>query len=246
MAKAKMKRFVGIDPGKAGGVAWVDVGSKSMERNAISFKGLTPAEVAESITDVVEDIDDCEVMIEQVNAMPKDAASNAFKFGYSAGMIEGAVIAGRKPYHFVRPAKWQGVLSCRTKGDKAVTRDKAQRLFPGFHLKITNQIADALLISEYCRQAIGNGEPLITSGNGEPLSEPEVPKKRRGRKPKGEMVVLSEKVGKEVTESFLPDEAPKKRRGRPRKVASVENSSNGQTESTPKGKRKKRKASQSV
>jgi Holliday junction resolvasome RuvABC endonuclease subunit len=220
----KMKRFVGIDPGKQGGVAWVDVSNKGVERNAISFKDMTPRDLFETLSDVMDDVDDCTVVIERVGTMPKDSASNAFKFGYSAGMLEAAAVAASKPYHFVVPPKWQKFMKCQTKGDKAVTRKMAQQLFPGFHLRITNQIADAMLICEYCRKV-----------HGETLSEPEAPKKR-GRKPKGEMVVLSEKVGTEVTESFLPDEQPKKRRGRPRKVASVDKAvpSDGQTESTPK------------
>jgi Holliday junction resolvasome RuvABC endonuclease subunit len=226
----KMKRFVGIDPGKQGGVSWVDVSNKGVERNAISFKDMTPRDLFETLSDVMDDVDDCTVVIEKVGTMPKDSASNAFKFGYSAGMLEAAAVAASKPYHFVVPAKWQGFMKCRTKGDKSVTRKMAQQLFPGFHLRITNQIADAMLLCEYCRKV-----------HGETLSEPEAPKKR-GRKPKGEMVVLSEKVGAEKTESFLPDEQPKKRRGRPRKVASVDKAvpSGGQTESTSK-KRRKRK-----
>lgn len=260
----KMKRFVGIDPGKQGGVSWVDVSNKGVARNAISFKDMTPRDLFETLSDVMDDVDDCTVVIERVSARPKDSASNAFKFGYSYGMLEAAAVAGKKPYHFVVPAKWQGYMKCRTKGDKAVTRKMAQQLFPGFHLRITNQIADAMLICEYCRKMHGEAssetvigpkpkapkkrgrKPKVVleryQGGQHDVGEIEAPKKRRGRRPKGEMVILSEKVGKEITESFLPDEAPKKR-GRPRKVASVDKAvpSDGQTESTPK-KRRKRKS----
>jgi Holliday junction resolvasome RuvABC endonuclease subunit len=216
----KMKRFVGIDPGKQGGVSWVDVSNKGVERNAISFKDMTPRDLFETLSDVMDDVDDCTVVIEKVGTMPKDSASNAFKFGYSAGMLEAAAVAAKKPYHFVVPAKWQGFMKCRTKGDKSVTRKMAQQLFPGFHLRITNQIADAMLLCEYCRKV-----------HGETLSEPEVSTevpKKRGRK-------------KKAVASDTPTEASKKR-GRPRKVASVDKAgvSDGQTESTSK-KRRKRK-----
>lgn len=215
----KMKRFVGIDPGKQGGVSWVDVSNKGVERNAISFKDMTPRDLFETLSDVM-DVDDCTVVIEKVGSMPKDSASNAFKFGYSAGMLEAAAVAAKKPYHFVVPAKWQGFMKCRTKGDKSVTRKMAQQLFPGFHLRITNQIADAMLICEYCRKVYNESDLEVT-----PTEAP----KKRGRK-------------KKAVASDTPTEAPKKR-GRPRKVASVDKAvpSDGQTESTPK-KRRKRKS----
>jgi len=40
-------------------------------------------------------------------------------------------------------------MSCRTKGDKNVSKHAAQKLWP--HLKITHRDADARLIAEYGR-----------------------------------------------------------------------------------------------
>lgn len=54
------------------------------------------------------------------------------------------------PFEEVTPAKWQGALGCRSKGDKNVTKRKAQELFP--EVKMTHAIADAYLLAEYCRQ----------------------------------------------------------------------------------------------
>ncbi len=45
--------------------------------------------------------------------------------------------------------RWQKEMGCLTKGDKNVTKRRAQELFPT--LKITHAIADALLIAEYGR-----------------------------------------------------------------------------------------------
>lgn len=207
-----VKRYVGIDPGKQGGIGWIDVNSKSTECYAASFKGMTPREIYELITDVVEDEKDCRVCIEHVHSMPKDSASNAFKFGYGSGMIEASVIAAKKPYEFVVPRKWQGKLRCLTKGDKSITRQRAQQIFPGFDKRITNQIADAMLLAEYCRQV----STTTTPQDDDPMVE--VPrKKRRGRPRKQDMVVVSETVGEEITDTFLPDDPPKRKRGRPRK-----------------------------
>ena len=46
--------------------------------------------------------------------------------------------------------RWQKYLGCLTKGDKNVSKAKAQELFPD--LKITHAIADSLLIAEYGRR----------------------------------------------------------------------------------------------
>ena len=61
-----------------------------------------------------------------------------------------ALIAAGIPFETVTPAKWQGAMGCRTKGDKNVTKRKAQDLFPG--VKVTHAIADALLIAEWGRR----------------------------------------------------------------------------------------------
>jgi hypothetical protein len=54
------------------------------------------------------------------------------------------------PFEEVSPQKWQKAMGCMTKGDKNVSKAKAQQLFP--QLKITHAIADALLIAEYARR----------------------------------------------------------------------------------------------
>ena len=74
----------------------------------------------------------------------------AFTFGQSYGFLRGMLIASEVPFDEVLPVKWMTKLSCRTKGNKNITKAKAQQLFP--ELKITHAIADALLIAEYCRQ----------------------------------------------------------------------------------------------
>jgi len=42
-------------------------------------------------------------------------------------------------------------MGCLTKGDKNVSKRRAQELFPA--LKVTHAIADALLIAEFARRA---------------------------------------------------------------------------------------------
>ena len=75
---------------------------------------------------------------------------SAFTFGNGFGHIEMALTAAAIPFERVRPQVWQKALGCLTKGDKNITKQKAQEMFP--IVKITHAIADALLIAEYNRR----------------------------------------------------------------------------------------------
>ena len=90
------------------------------------------------------------VCLEEVHSMPKQGVASSFKFGRSFGLLEMAIIASRARYNMVTPNKWQTHLRCRTGGDKNVSKQRSQQLFPGFHVTINT--ADAILIAEYCRQ----------------------------------------------------------------------------------------------
>jgi hypothetical protein len=58
-----------------------------------------------------------------------------------------ALTAAGIPFERVRPQAWQKTMGCMSKGDKNVTKSKAQELFPS--MKITHAIADSLLIAKY-------------------------------------------------------------------------------------------------
>ena len=140
--------YIGIDPGKSGGIAWVfDTGAggalpmPATERDVLDLLG----ELA-----INNDPPAAHALIEQVGVMPKQGIVSAFTFGRNVGGLQMALTAARIPFDQVLPAKWQLALQCRTGGDKNVTKRRAQQLFPT--LKVTHAIADALLIAEYCRR----------------------------------------------------------------------------------------------
>tara|TARA_Y100000361_G_scaffold35863_1_gene30292 strand:+ start:1162 stop:1608 length:447 start_codon:yes stop_codon:yes gene_type:complete len=135
--------YLGIDVGKSGGIAIVS------EESYDAWK------IPESERDLWDLLKECKPsikfgMIERVHSSPQMGVRSAFSFGRSYGFLRGMLIALEIPFDEVSPVKWMTKLSCRTKGDKNVTKRKAQQLFPD--LKITHAIADALLIAEYCRQ----------------------------------------------------------------------------------------------
>ena len=132
--------YIGIDSGSNGGVAWTGPDGAGAEKlpelEADVFRllsGLAPDSVA---------------CIERVAAHPKHGSIAGFKLGRSYGFLRGCLTALGIPFIEVAPGKWQRALECLSGGDKAVTRARAQQLFPG--LRCTHAISDALLLAVYC------------------------------------------------------------------------------------------------
>lgn len=138
--------IIGIDPGKSGGVAWVDE------------LGTTP--LAEKMPDTVHELAEllrgivaghgAKCYVEKVASTPQMGVKSAFTFGNGLGHIEGVLAALQIPYEWISPLKWQGALSCKTGGDKNVSKRKALELFPG--VRWSHSTADSALICEYGRR----------------------------------------------------------------------------------------------
>ena len=138
--------FIGVDPGGSGAMAAIDgrgvvvgvVKNNATEHdlwNTISgWAGVFPSTYA---------------VVEAVHSMPKQGVSSTFKFGVSYGFLRGLLTASGVRFSEVSPSVWQTAMRCRTKGDKNVSKARAQQLFPD--VKITHAIADALLLAEYAR-----------------------------------------------------------------------------------------------
>jgi len=144
--------YIGVDPGQSGGIGILNEAGQYVL--SFKFRKQTDADISEmfeSILNLRGTMDECGIfaVLEKVHSMPKQGVASSFKFGSSFGFLRGMLTAHRIPWDFVSPQRWQKALSCQTKGDKNVTKAKAQRLWPD--QKITHAIADALLIAEYCR-----------------------------------------------------------------------------------------------
>ena len=138
---------IGIDPGKSGGIAWIDeTGKACVEKMPDTLKDLW--ELISNISGYygIYKID-CVAYLEQVSSSPGMGVVSAFTFGNGFGHLEMALTAAGIPFERVRPQIWQKAMGCMTKGDKNVSKRKAQELFP--EIKITHATADALLIAKY-------------------------------------------------------------------------------------------------
>lgn len=142
----KITTYIGIDPGLSGGIAVIDEG------NPFAYPmPETERDLFELLENVVYNSGAAPVArIEVVHSSPQMGVKSAFTFGSGYGGLRMALIALKIQFEGVRPQAWQKALGCLTKGDKNVSKRKAQELFPS--LKVTHAIADALLIAEYCRR----------------------------------------------------------------------------------------------
>lgn len=145
----KYEITIGIDPGANGGIAWIDYNGKAcVEKMPDSLQDLW-----ELICDITSypkssiDGRSYKAYIEQVSSSPQMGVVSSFSFGRGYGNLEMALTAAGIPFERVRPQVWQKALGCMTKGDKNVSKRKAQELFPD--RKITHATADALLIAHY-------------------------------------------------------------------------------------------------
>jgi len=136
--------FIGLDPGASGGIAWVNGG----RMEALPW-GETERDTAEQIWSLQAQTPDCFAVIEDCHSMPGQGVSSSFKFGRHLGFLRGCLISLGIPFESVSPSKWQKAMGCMTRGNKNVSKRRAQELFP--HLKITHRVADAVLLAEYCR-----------------------------------------------------------------------------------------------
>lgn len=140
--------FIGVDPGfSSGAIAWISEDGSSYEAHPL--KPLTMADIhvlLQRLAGVSQ-----RAVLERVGARPGQGVSSMFKFGTSLGALQMGLVAAGIRFELVTPSKWQGTLGCRTGGDKKVTRDFAQRLFP--KAKVTHATADALLLAYYASRA---------------------------------------------------------------------------------------------
>lgn len=135
--------FIGIDPGKSGGIAVI-----RSEHEVVTTKldGVTERDVWLWLAQYEPGV----AFIEAVHSSPQMGVKSAFTFGQSLGFLRGVLVASGIRFEAVSPQRWQKAMGCLSQGDKNRTKAKAQELFPW--LKVTHATADALLLAEYAKR----------------------------------------------------------------------------------------------
>lgn len=146
--------FLGIDVGKAGGIAMISY--KNNEENVSCMKFSQDLGEVDSILKVAKEafpLDRIHCLVEHVHAFPKQGVVSMFSFGQNLGQWEGMLTSNEIAYGYVQPKAWMAdyvELGKPKKERKRALLVKAKELFP--NIKVTFNVSDALLISHYCQQ----------------------------------------------------------------------------------------------
>lgn len=143
--------YIGIDPGKAGGYAWIWDGDVRVhpwdDQNFVQDMHMLSLCADKPIA-----------AVEKVGAMSHQGVKSMFSFGKSAGFIEGVLTAYGIGYQLVPPATWKRTFSLIGK-DKKASIETCKKLFPGLDLRRTERCrtesdgeAESLLLAEYARR----------------------------------------------------------------------------------------------
>ena len=145
--------YIGIDPGKNGGIAILSDTIPDVTVRVFSEDELL--HICKTFRKTFNE--DCKCVLEKVNAMPGQGVVSMFNFGQNYGFIQGVLKAYEIPYELVTPQKWKKEFSCTS--DKNTSIEVCKRLFPYVSLKATDRcrkdhdgMAEALLIAEYGRR----------------------------------------------------------------------------------------------
>ena len=147
--------YIGIDPGKNGGIAVIDTFQQSYDVYVFSEEILLKKlyQFSKYKTNSIK------CVLEKVNAMPGQGVVSMFNFGQNYGFIQGVLKAYNIPFELVPPQKWKKEFSVTS--DKNTSIEVAKRLFPQVNLKATERckkdhdgMAEALLMAEYARRKL--------------------------------------------------------------------------------------------
>ena len=163
-------RIIGIDPGLSGAIAVLDNNKvlkiydmPVMAEGKKNKRQINGRQMYNEILSRIEnyDLQNVNVVVEQVSAMPGQGVTSMFNFGQSFGVIKGICAAMQLPIFFVRPAKWKKYFEL-INTQKDASRTKAIEMFPKISSilskKKDSNKADAILIASFYENIIKNNK----------------------------------------------------------------------------------------
>jgi crossover junction endodeoxyribonuclease RuvC len=138
-------RLLAIDPGGKGAIATLDDGGLTAVVDMPTFavkvngKDRTRIDIDGFVRVLIDAGHVSAVVVEGVGPMPRDGAVGAWNFGYSVGLLHGAIAALERPLHLLRPQSWRKLVD--HKGGKDESRMLAKRLWPD-HAALFNRVKD--------------------------------------------------------------------------------------------------------
>lgn len=147
--------ILGIDPGKEGGMAWLD-GSDS---TCFSFKDKSEHEIAREFQKL--SCSGAKAFLEHVHSAPMQGVKSTFSFGRGYGFLRGILVALEIPFEDVSPQLWERQMRVPARGKKTRAQHKqtlkriAQQLYPK-NTDVDLTTCDGLLIAHYGAMKIFN------------------------------------------------------------------------------------------
>ena len=128
---------IGIDPGKNGGFAIIDV--EELALSSVEAYPMDEKSLVDSMRFVSEAFSKNEIRccLERVGAMPEQGVTSMFTFGAGYGFIQGVLTAYGIPYQVVPPQTWKKAFSLNS--NKQTSIEVCQRLFPNISLYRTER-----------------------------------------------------------------------------------------------------------
>lgn len=151
--------FIGIDPGKTGGIAIIsDVQNNHISAIEMPINAKKEIDISEIKTFLNLNITGvCFCCIEKSTAMPKQGVVSMFKYGTTYGKLIAIIEILEISYEEIVPQKWKKEFSLNS--DKRRSIITAQKLFPSMKGQFTTErgrikdgAAEALLLAEYARR----------------------------------------------------------------------------------------------
>lgn len=144
---------IGIDPGKAGGLSLLNVGSQEVQAVKMPQDENDLLEALENFMAI--DAQGLRLaVIEKVASSPQMGVKSAFTFGEGFGLLKGVLAAKRIPREFITPAVWQRALGVpkRAKDESQTVhknrlKQRANEVFP--NNRWTLATCDAALLALY-------------------------------------------------------------------------------------------------
>jgi hypothetical protein len=152
-----MTMIIGVDPGKAGGMAAL-CGGRLLDawRMPLTADGKqVDAHGVRDLLDAIASPNDSVIALEHLHAMPMNGSVASFSLGFSVGVVTGVALGAGYSLRLTRPQEWKRLVGLPPGSDKGASRARASELFPAqrdlWKLVRDDGVAEAALIAEAIR-----------------------------------------------------------------------------------------------
>ena len=150
--KSHSIKYIGIDPGKSGGIAVIDDNHIEVKKCPDSVQ-----DMAFLFALILQETPPLHVlvMIEKVWARPHDGRTSVFTFAGNYGQWQRIIASHDITPHYVAPQVWMREIGCPKKLKKQVRKNYLKALakerFPDLSRKLTLATSDAMMIADYAK-----------------------------------------------------------------------------------------------